>query len=402
MEADALMTCSAMEEGGDGVMQPASVIKEASAHKGPSWASIVEGEKLQDEDYLKEVHIREVDGVKELFVSKSAHEHLKAPFRFTAIATLSGCRSSNRASSEADLQMILAPGRWKVGGRVLVANRWKPGMPLKLKSSSRVRIWVRLPDLPPELWRTGIFHRLANMMGATFVEADAFTKDVASLGYARLLLEVPLGFHPVNEVMVSFEEGAALVQSIEYESKVRYCRKCGATSHFTFACDEVKQSPSTHTVESEDGKAWMAVKSPKRRSFSLNKSVGPANQANRFSILHSVPEREDGVIPEEGGTTSDPIPENARRKSLQAKEACLEVGEPNRVCSKEANPTTTKGAPSASIPHGQQSTDSMAIDETHDPTVDILMPYRKAPMEKKCQLKSKSTSSFKRRPNSHT
>ncbi|KAF3773833.1 hypothetical protein EJ110_NYTH54533 [Nymphaea thermarum] len=399
MEADVVMTCSAMEEGGDGVVQPATVIKEASAHKGPSWASIVEGEKLKDEDYLKEVEIREVDGNKVLFVPKSAHEQLKAPFRFTAIATLSGGRSSNRLdygflfSSLRALWVGLCPIKFSsvVGGRALVANRWQPGMPLKLESSSRVCIWVRLPDLPPELWRTGIFHRLASMMGAMFVEADAFTKEVASLGYARVLLEVPLGFHPVNEVRVSFEEGVALVQSIEYESKVGYCRKCGVTSHFTFACDEVKQSPSTYTVDLEDGKAWMAVKSPKRRSFSLNKSAGPANQANRFSALHSVPEREEGANPEKGGTTSDPIPENARRKSFQANEACLEVGEHDRVCSKEATPTTSKGAPRVSIPHGQQSADSMAIDETHDLTVDVLVTHRKAPMEKKRQLKSKST-----------
>ncbi|KAF3775746.1 hypothetical protein EJ110_NYTH49698 [Nymphaea thermarum] len=69
-----------------------------------------------------------------------------------------------------------------------------------------VRIWVRLPDLPPALWTKGIFQRLAELMGETFVEADAFTKEVASLGYACVLLEVPLGFLPVNEVRISFEE----------------------------------------------------------------------------------------------------------------------------------------------------------------------------------------------------
>ncbi|KAF3774240.1 hypothetical protein EJ110_NYTH48950 [Nymphaea thermarum] len=361
MEADVPKICNAMEEGGDGVVQPATLSREASALKGPSWASIVEGDKFLDEDYMNEVEIREVDDNKVLFVPKSAHEQLKAPFRFTAIATLLGGRSSNR-----------------------------------------VRIWVRLPDLPPELWRNGIFHRLARMMGATFVEADAFTKEVASLGFARVLLEVPLGFQPVNKVRVSFEEGVALVQIIEYESKVRYCRKCGATTHFTFACDDLKQSPSTYTADVEDGKAWMAVKSPKRRSFSLNKTTGPTNQANRFSALHSVPEGEEGVNAKEGGTSAAPIPESARRKSMQADEACSEVVGHDRVSSKEVIHALTKGAPSASILQGQQSADSMVIDETHDLPVDALVSHRKASMEKKHQLKSKSTSSFKKRHTSHT
>ncbi|KAF3789443.1 hypothetical protein EJ110_NYTH18224 [Nymphaea thermarum] len=444
MEADMQMICIAMEEGGDGIVQPAMLSRESSALKGPSWASIVEGDKFHDEYYLNEVEIREVDDNKVLFVPKSTHEQLKAPFRFTVVAMLSGGRSSYRldygflfsslralwvglcpikfssigkglflvrASNEADLQMILAPGRWKVGGWVLVANRWIPGMPLKLECSSRVRIWVCLPDLPPELWRNGIFQRLARMMGATFIEADAFTKEVASLGFAHVLLEVPLGFHPVNEVRVSFEEGVALVQSIEYESKVRYCHKCGATSHFTFVCDDLKQSPSTddlkqspstYTADVEDGKAWMVVKSPKRRSFSLNKMAGPTNQANRFSELHSVPEREEGLNAKEGGTSAAPIPESARRKSMQANEACSEVVGHDRVSSKEVIPALTKGAPSASILQGQQSADSMVIDETHDLPVDALVSHRKASMEKKRQLKSKSTSSFKKRPTSHT
>ncbi|XP_049936944.1 uncharacterized protein LOC126410632 [Nymphaea colorata] len=145
----------------------------------------------------------------------------------------------------------------------------------------------------------------------------------------------------------------------------------------------------------------MAVKSPKRRSFSLNKSAGPANQANRFLALHSVPEREEGVNVEEGGTSSAPIPESTRRKSMQANEVCSEVVGHNRVCSKEANPAITKGPTSASILQGQQSAVSMAIDETHDLSIDVLVSHRKAPMEKKRQLKSKSTSSFKKRPNSH-
>ncbi|KAF3795394.1 SNF1-related protein kinase catalytic subunit alpha [Nymphaea thermarum] len=371
MEGDVPMLCNPMEIGGDGVVQPAPLSKEASAPKGPSWASIVEGDKFQDEGYLNEVEIREVGGNKVLFVPKSAHEQLLFDsllllrFQVDAPATGKGLFLV-RASNEADLQMILAPGRWQVGGRVLVANRWSPGMPLKLAASSRVRIWVRLPDLPPELWRNGIFQRLARMMGATFVEADAFTKEVATLGFARVLLEVPLSFHPVNEVRVSFEEGVALVQSIEYESKVRYCRKCGATSHFTFACDDLKQfpspdvlkqspntddlkqSPSTYTIDVEDGKAWMAVKSPKRRSFARNKTAGLTYQANRFSAL----QREKGANVNEGGLSTASIPENARRNSMQAVEAPSEVVGHDRGSSKEASPTFTKGVTSARIPQG--------------------------------------------------
>ncbi|KAF3792600.1 hypothetical protein EJ110_NYTH11125 [Nymphaea thermarum] len=320
----------------------------------PRGHPLCKGARLMKKKNLKEVEIREVDGSKELFVPKSAHEKLKASFRFSAIATLSGGRTRNRldygfvfyslrslwaglgpikfssvgkglflirASKEADLQVILAHGRWKVGGRVLVANRWQPSLPLKLESSSRVRIWVRLPDLPPELWKKGIFQRLVELMGATFVEADAFTKEVASLGYARVLLEVPLGFLPVNEVRISFEEGAALTQSVEYESKVKYCLRCGATTHFTFACEELKQAPSEDPAIVDDGKAWMTVKTPKHRSFSRSKMDGQADQADRFLALYSLLEKEEGVNAEEKGISYERNSEHTRRKPVeQAKE----------------------------------------------------------------------------------
>ncbi|KAF3792458.1 LINE-1 retrotransposable element ORF2 protein [Nymphaea thermarum] len=439
------MDCG-MEEGGNARVQvavPSIVTADAKGPftadaKGPSWASIVEGCKSDEEDNLNEVEIRGVDGSKELFVPKSAHEKLKAPFRFSAIATLSGGRTRNRfdygfifsslrilwagfcpikfssvgkglflirASKEADLQMILAPGRWKVGGRVLVANRWQPGMPLKLESSSRVRIWVRLPDFPPELWKKGIFQRLAEMMGATFVEADTFTKEVTSLGYARVLVEVPLGFIPVNEVRISFEEGAALAQSVEYESKVKYCLRCGATSHFTFACEELKQAPSADPASVDDRKAWMTVKSPKRRSFSRSKMVGQADQANRFSALHNLFEKEEGVNAEEDGNSCKQNSEHTSRKSVEqakepfakGKEYYVGIKEHSRTCNIANAPTKSMMMASDSSLQAHQRMDSMAIDETLNQSSSVMVPNRKSPMEKKRQLKSKATSSFMKR-----
>ncbi|KAF3780466.1 hypothetical protein EJ110_NYTH39187 [Nymphaea thermarum] len=439
------MDCG-MEEGGNARVQaaaPSTVTADAKGPstanaKGPSWASIVEGCKSDEEDNLKEVEIREVDGSKELFVPKSAHEKLKAPFQFSAIATLSGGRTRNRldygfvfsslrslwvglcpikfssvgkglflirASKEADLHVILAPGCWKVGGRVLVANRWQPSLPLKLESSIRVRIWVRLPDLPPELWKNGIFQRLVVMMWATFVEADTFTKEIASLVYARVLLEVPLGFIPVNEVRISFEEGAALAQSVEYESKVKYCLRCGATSHFTFACEELKQAPSEDPATVDDGKAWMTVKSPKRRSFSRSKMAGQADQANRFLAIHSLLEKEEGVNAEEEGTSYKQKFEHTSRKSVEQAKESLAKGkesyggmmEQDRTCNIANAPTESMMMASASSLQAHQSMDSMAIDETQNQPSSVMLPHRKSPMEKKRQLISKATSSFKKR-----
>ncbi|XP_049936937.1 uncharacterized protein LOC126410627 [Nymphaea colorata] len=126
-----------------------------------------------------------------IFIPKTAHERVKKPFAVTAIATLAGGAGRSRF----DYGFIYAALR----------SMWS-GMPLKIEATSKLRIWVRLPDLPTELWKPNNFRLIAGFMGAGFAESDAYTKEIAIIGYARIQIEVPLGFHPVLEVKLGFEE----------------------------------------------------------------------------------------------------------------------------------------------------------------------------------------------------
>ncbi|KAF3786367.1 hypothetical protein EJ110_NYTH25605 [Nymphaea thermarum] len=95
-------------------------------------------------------------------------------------------------SSEDDLKFILSPGRWYVGGRLLIANQWHPGMPMRIESSSRVRIWIRLPELPVEWWNPWVFTDIADLIDGAFVEADEYTRHLQRLVLPKVWVHNPL------------------------------------------------------------------------------------------------------------------------------------------------------------------------------------------------------------------
>ncbi|KAF3782047.1 putative ribonuclease H protein [Nymphaea thermarum] len=156
-----------------------------------------------------------------------------------------------RTSSEADLKFILSPGRWYVGGRLLIANQWHP-----------------------------------ELIGGSFVEADEYTKHLHRFGFARIKIEIPLGFSPTLEIEMEISGGKIFVQTIEYETKVKYCTKCGSTAHFDGSC-AVRVATTEGEKVAPNG--WQLVKTPRRRA-PLNKDKDDHLKQNRFQALTSLPE----------------------------------------------------------------------------------------------------------------
>ncbi|KAF3773400.1 hypothetical protein EJ110_NYTH55358 [Nymphaea thermarum] len=192
-----------------------------------------------------------------------------------------------RTSSDDDLQLVLSPGKWYVGGRLLIANQWHPGMPMRIESSNRVQIWIRLPDLPVEWWNHRIFTDIAEIIGGTFVEADEFTKHLQRFGFAHLKVEIPLGFNPIPEIELEVSGGKMFVQSIEYETKVKYCQKCGSTAHFEGSC--------LATEEHKEGdqrpvNTWHLVKTTKRRPQPFKGVTEMRPKLNKFEALSTMVE----------------------------------------------------------------------------------------------------------------
>ncbi|KAF3785942.1 putative ribonuclease H protein [Nymphaea thermarum] len=260
---------------------------------------------------------KEISRKKRLTISQQSYE--RQPFQFSAIDTLAGGAGKGRldysfifaslkslwpgvadlkftsvgkgmfllrTSSEVDLKFILSPGRWYVGGRLLIANQWHPSMPMRIESSNRVRIWIRLPDLPVEWWNPRIFTDIAELIGGSFVEADGYTRHLHRFGFARINIEIPLRFSPISEIEMEISGGKIFVQTIEYETKVKYCHKCGSTAHFEGSC--VVREAATE-VEKGTPNGWQLVKTP-RRLVPYNKDKEDPLKQNSFQVLTLLPE----------------------------------------------------------------------------------------------------------------
>lgn len=65
---------------------------------------------------------------------------------------------------------------------------------------------------------------------------------------------------------LAFDDGLDRVQSVEYESSIRFCGKCGSMSHFMFACDDRKALGKVSVMDKVvDDHGWQQVKMPRHR-----------------------------------------------------------------------------------------------------------------------------------------
>ncbi|KAF3777396.1 putative ribonuclease H protein [Nymphaea thermarum] len=302
-----------------------------------SWAAIVEGREKGLEESVPPCEIREVEGERQLFVLKVAYKAMVKIFDFAAIGALAGNNGSRRldypfifntlkkqwadypsvrftvvgkgnfiirTASEEEINAILTPGAWRVGSRVLVANRWRPGQPMKVEATNRVRIWIRLPDFPMEMWRDEVFEDVAAILGARFISTDQCTRWVERNGFARIQIKVPIGYQPLPEFKMRMEDENVIAQVIEYEAKVKFCTSYGSTTHFTANCN-VSTSPTNREASKASKDGWSKVRTVK---FNMRKQEARATQdtrVNRFEALGGedlLPplagnEQEGGAIP---------------------------------------------------------------------------------------------------------
>ncbi|KAF3789355.1 hypothetical protein EJ110_NYTH18748 [Nymphaea thermarum] len=241
-----------------------------------------------------------------------------------------------RTQTEQELLEILRPGTWKVGGRFLTANRWFPGIEMRVAASSKVRIWIRLLNLPLFMWKERTLADIAMVMDVRLVGMDHCIKNMDKHNFARILVEVPLGFVPTSEISLVFEDGKRVMQTVEYKENVKFCSMCGSTTHNTAACVFRKEENTQHDCEKE---GWSTVKVVKRQGkrYQTNMSNHKANE-NKFNILESEdPEAPTNASPVESLTTSPVTPETTQAHQQALVENHRSSHPASEECPKEEN-----------------------------------------------------------------
>ncbi|GAV78778.1 DUF4283 domain-containing protein [Cephalotus follicularis] len=89
------------------------------------------------------------------FPFKIVKEHLEKKWRkWGAVTVITGDNGTFlfKFDNSAARDLVLSNGPWEVWGAYLALRRWEEGMSLSKESFSNIPVWVKLANVPSELW----------------------------------------------------------------------------------------------------------------------------------------------------------------------------------------------------------------------------------------------------------
>ncbi|KAI9125259.1 hypothetical protein K1719_003875 [Acacia pycnantha] len=179
-------------------------------------------------------------------------------------------------SSTEDRDFALHEGPWMITDHYVLVQRWRPNFnPWKVDNQKQVAVWVRIPDLPHELYNVESIRRIGNMIGRT-LKIDRTTAFFEKGGFARVCVEVDLqkpllpGFSHFGEERRFAFEGLHLV-----------CFTCGKYEHRMENCTDTAnpQASESQTVEG----APAATKVPEVQRSTVDDLGGRNGNGNRVN-----------------------------------------------------------------------------------------------------------------------
>ncbi|RYR77235.1 hypothetical protein Ahy_A01g001688 [Arachis hypogaea] len=135
-------------------------------------------------------------------------------------------------TKEEDYSHALLGRPWMVAGHYLIVQRWRPFFLKSEKIMKKVAAWVRIPNLPIELYNHRFLWRVRSAIG-TMLKVDRVT-SIHSLGrFARICVEIDLTKKLVPRISVL---GSML--NIEYKGLHLIYFSCGMYVHRAEECSE--------------------------------------------------------------------------------------------------------------------------------------------------------------------
>ncbi|KAL3729365.1 hypothetical protein ACJRO7_026474 [Eucalyptus globulus] len=124
---------------------------------------------------------------------------------------------------------ILEDGPLTVARVPLILKQWKPLMELKKEKQESIPVWIRLKNLPFELWSAHSISAIASVVGKPLY-VDERTEQRKMISFARVCVELHAGQPSCNSVDVVLE-GVVRTIAIVYEWKPMECGRCGCFGH---------------------------------------------------------------------------------------------------------------------------------------------------------------------------
>lgn len=128
-----------------------------------------------------------------------------------------------------DSEDVMMKGLYSIRNLPMVLLEWRPDFSMERDMLRSVPIWVKLPNLPVQMWGDSSLGKIGSVIG-TPLYTDECTTEKLMVSYARILVEVDVTQKLHDEIVINFE-GEERNQKVEYEWRPKYCEVCQKVGH---------------------------------------------------------------------------------------------------------------------------------------------------------------------------
>lgn len=179
---------------------------------------------------------------------------------------------------------VLEGGPYFFSQKYLVLKDWHRMMKPARDQPAKIPVWVKLHDLPFELWNQECLSRVASTIGKPLHADQATAKTARQPGLlntkstkARVCIKINAEHDLPDEVVVRVE-GESVVVHIEYQVLPPMCSSCHVFGHTISKCTK---STSTSSIPQQKAKQeWVQVQNGKLKSV-----LTSTNQEQPGSII---------------------------------------------------------------------------------------------------------------------
>ncbi|CAN1299343.1 hypothetical protein LINPERPRIM_LOCUS24168 [Linum perenne] len=151
-------------------------------------------------------------------------------------------------SSLFDSNQALNEGPWLIGDHYVISEPWRPYFEPGDSPISKLRVWVRLPNLPLECFDEFILTSIGNIIGKT-VHIDHTTLNGCRGNYARICVEID-----ITQKLKSKYRLWRRVRRGEYEGLHVVCFNCRVYGYSREVCPQIAVTVNEEDVIPEGSK----------------------------------------------------------------------------------------------------------------------------------------------------
>ncbi|GAV74042.1 DUF4283 domain-containing protein, partial [Cephalotus follicularis] len=169
---------------------------------------------------------------------KIVKEHLEKKWRkWGAVSVITGDNGTFlfKFDNSSARDLVLSNGPWEVWGAYLALRRWEEGMSLSKDSFSTIPVWVKLANVPSELWTKQGLSYVASALGVPLC-MDAATTAGNRLSFARVCIEMKASSNFPTSFKVRRRNGTLVEVLVQYAWKPSPCSECKVFDHTSKQC----------------------------------------------------------------------------------------------------------------------------------------------------------------------